>query len=203
MINPERTRGNGLFERVRQSFENRRHRQIASRLTRPFVDIETLIDFVETAPLNQSGNDRSQDAWRAWADRFFYALFERSGNEQESHAPLDHAASRLPADRYALMIEMLGIYAEGSDRGVWLTDMTRPFLEAHKDEPSIQKTFLEYVEASSVPSPIKDDMMRKLRNDYGHVATTPSRTVFTDPQARPPGAEGQGGGSDGLPPEHR
>lgn len=202
MIESERNR-HGWFTDIRSKLGRIHHRRIGKRIERVRTSPQELVEFVASAPLEQEERDRSRAVWQSWADQFFTLVTERRGNKRGSREILDHVASQFSPRRYAVMIEMLGVYTEGSERALWLSDFAKPFLDVHRNDQSVQQEFLLWLGVSSIPSVIKDGMMRELQMAYESVTATPSYTIFSDPQARPVRTDSQTGGRDGISLEHR
>jgi hypothetical protein len=151
------------------------------------ASMDILVDYITSASLEREKLMQESGSWQIWADQFFTMMIDNSSGKEHRSAVLTQFASSFTPRRYAVMIEMLGVYAEGTDRAGWLSEFAKPFLDAHTDQPEARAEFFKWISLSSVPDPIKDGMIRTLHTEYGDLDGSTSGIIFmTDARTRDP-----------------
>ena len=187
------------FNLLRSQF---RHRRLKNDIDHSRADLMDLISFVSTASLDRESLEKESSEWRTWANRFAIVITDRIPTDKRTEL-LSGLARQFSARRYAVMIEMLGVFFEGSDRAKWLPDYCQPYLREHATEPNKQEEFLLRLGVSAIPREIKRDMMLGLQKDYGGIPETIAHAFFSDPETSPLGDGGGEAGGQSLPPQHR
>ena len=177
--------------KYRTRVRNWKHQRIGRSMERHEPTTSEIIKYISFAPLDRDAHERRPLVWQTWADYFFVMLTDRRASEREptQRQILTALAARFSPRRYAYMIEMLGIYAEGTNRGAWLAEVAQPFLELHRNEKNKREEFFMRITLSQIPVSIKGGMMRSLHEEYKEIHGVSEGIIFSA-TARTPIAAG-------------